>query len=334
MSKGLKRAHHTVPKMLLSGFADERNRLSMRRRDGTQCLISTTRATVRRDFYSFVGPDNALVDTIETWLGDHVEGPFAETLRRLQDGEQPQAADSSSIAAFAAAGLLRTMTVRSYFDQIDAQMGPTLILMRACAKAGVDPSTLTRDELSRCQLAATLAWNRGPRETNVDAKLRTFLRKLDGLTQDLTMWTWTVQTAESACLITADSPVATRAPDDVGWHGILPAGSPVLLPISPYRLIVGSGSLLGGDVLEPQLARLVNRRLAREASDAIFAHPSMGWPDDLELSRHPPTLPTPSITWSRSAPGTANTFPARYPRTSDPSVAALLDSLGAVDIVE
>lgn len=68
---------------------------------------------------------------------------------------------------------------------------------------------------------------------------------------------------------------------DTGWHGILPTGSPVFIPVSSRQLLMGEPHPLeAGDKLHPDLARLVNARLAFEAADAVFADPPHPGPRD------------------------------------------------------
>ena len=329
------RRQHTVPKTLLRGFSDPKRCLAMKRRDGTDGVISLNNAAVRGDFYSYRDPDGTLSDAVETWLNEHVESPISEVLRRTRQGEQPSASDSWRLARFAASGLLRTATTRSYIEQLDRHLGPLLLLHRAIATMEIDPTPISPASLDRAYAAAAQAWNRREKQSDADqSKLRTFLREFDNLSRKMSTWSWSLHTAREPSFITADAPVATFAPGDGGWHGILPEGSPVFIPISSYRLLVGEQHLLGVGLVTTTLARMINTRLAREAYDAVFSDTRMRWPEYINLAPTPPTLPKPTITWSRSKSRGKPTFPATYPAVHDKSVRKLLDLLGAENVVE
>jgi hypothetical protein len=308
----------------------------MRRRDGTDTRTSVNDASVRSNFYSYPGTDGAWVDDVEDWLSTDIESPITATLIKTRRGEAVSAADSVHLARFAASGLLRTATTRSHLEQIGAHIGPLLVLHQHLARREIDPETLTPAAWETLQAAAETVWNQLGKPAEPDqANLRVFLREFDRLSAVLTDWTWSVQTAAKACLITADAPVAVLPSTDTGWHGILPAGSPVFIPISSRQLLIGEPHPLGGSVkLQQDLARLVNAKLALEADDAVFADPTAPWPEMPALAPTRPTLPTPTITWSRSPEGTKSTFPAVYPQIDDDAVRRLLDSLGASDVVD
>jgi len=331
----VKRRHHTVPKVLLLGFVDSKNRLVMRRRDGSNLLTSLNDASVRGDFYSYRDSDGVLVDEVETWLGDGIESPVAEVLVRARRGEQLASNDVVHLARLAASGLLRTPTIRSYLDQLDAHLGPLLLMHRHLTAAAVDPTALSPEAMKRVHATAATVWNDCDKlSANEQSKLRTFLREFDKLSQRLSTWSWNVLTAKHPCLITADAPVVTLGTDDGGWHGVLPKGSPVFIPVSSRHLLIGEQHPIGRGSFTIELAKMVNIRMTSEAYDAVFADPIMPWPDHIVLEPRRPTLPHPTVSWSRSQPGSEPTFPTAYPAVEDDRVRALLDSLGAVDTVE
>ena len=324
---------HTTPKTLLRGFVDTRSRLAMRRRDETDTLISVNKASVRSNFYSYTA-DGALVDDVEDWLNSAIETPVTPVLIRARQGGILTPADDAILARFAACGLLRTATTRSYLQQIGDHLGPVLVLHQHLVRRNIDPSTLSSAEWSSVEAAAEAEWRRLGKPADADhADLRVFLREFDQLSARLEDWTWSVLTAAQACLITDDAPVAVLPSADDGWQGILPAGSPVFIPVSSSRLIIGEPHPIAGtDRLNLRLARAVNARLALEAYDAVFADPRSPWPVVPALAPARPTLPAPRVTWSRSS-GEDSTYPAVYPEVQDDAVRRLLDSLGATEVV-
>jgi hypothetical protein len=308
----------------------------MWRRGGSRNLTSLTDASVRTDFYSYRDAADELNFDVENWLGDHVETPVAPILLRARKGNGPHPEDSDALGRFAASGLLRTATVRSYLSQIGEHIGPMLLLHHHLSSNSIDPEALSPEGLERAEQAARMAWKRlGKQPDDDQANLRTFLREFDKLSGRLSRWTWTVQTASTPSLITSDAPVGTFSSDNGGWHGILPTGSPVFVPISSTQLLVGEENPLGRvERLSEGMARLVNAQIANEAYDAVFCSPDMSWPPELVLNSSRPTLPKPRITWSKSDATSAPTYPAAYPDIADQPVRALLDSLNAVDTVE
>ncbi|GAB2578912.1 hypothetical protein GCM10009593_16640 [Microlunatus antarcticus] len=334
MTRQHKAKQHTVPKTLLRGFVDTRSRLALRRRDGTESLISVNNASVRTNFYSYTGAAGALVDDIEDWLSSDIEGPVAPVLIRARRGDPLNAPDNTALARFAASGLLRTATTRARLEQVGEHIGPVLVLHEHLVNRKIDPTTLSPDALNAAQVAATAVWERlGKPDEPAQANLRIFLREFDRLSERLNDWTWSVRTAPRACLITADAPVAVLPSADLGWQGILPPGSPVFIPISSRQLLIGEPRrpLAGGDQLLPELASVVNARLAFEAYDALFASPSAPWPDVPPLSPTRPTMPTPTVTWSRSDGSADTTTSPSYPEINDPAIRRLIDDLGGSD---
>jgi hypothetical protein len=337
MAGKLKKHQHTVPRTLLRGFSDERGFVTMRRRNGSVQRVPTSGATVRKMFYTFYDSSGQASNAVEDWLGEQVEDSAGPVLQRLREGQQPTPEDRPALARLAVAGLLRTATVASYLEQMDRHLGPFLLVHGVLVRHEVDAAALSRTDLELLQEAATDAWQRVTRDDTA-ARLRTMIRKFDELVLEVTDWVWSVQASPEDILVTSDAPVATFTVASQGWHGILPAGSPLMLPVSPRHLLYAEKYPLAGVSdysLDAPLAKVVNEAIAREADDAVFMHPAMDWPLDLVLASTPPALPTPTVTWGRSGSATEpRTFPATHPPVQDPSVQALLRALEAEDEVQ
>jgi hypothetical protein len=337
MADKLKTHQHTVPRTLLRGFSDEREFVTMRRRDGLVHEIPISNAAVRTKIYTFDNSSGQPSNAVEDWLGEQVEAGAGRVLQRLREGQQPTPEDRPALARLAVAGLLRTATVRSYLEQMDRHLGPFLLVHGVLVRHEVDPASLSRTDMELLQEAATDAWQRVTRDDPA-ARLRTMVRKFDELVLEVTDWVWSLQVSPQDVLITSDAPVATFTAASAGWHGILPAGSPLMLPVSPRHLLYAEKHALANiseSSLHAGLAKVVNEAIAREADDAVFTHPAMDWPLDLVLAPTPPTLPTPTVTWGRSGSATEpRTFPATYPLVQDASVQALLRALEAEDEVQ
>jgi hypothetical protein len=328
-----KRRQHTVAEVYLKGFADERGRVEVAYRHGKHAPSSIRNASVQNFFYTFDdrGKPNA---EIEDWMGERVETAATGPLERLRTGLQPQAEDIAALAPFVAVSLMRTESVRSAMEQIDAHLRPFLALMEAAKR-----NSYSLLELSGCELQELLdgvARRLPPYKADKHSLLRTMLRKTDEVTTTLSGWHWRLDTAENACLLTADTPVVTLSPEtQERWHGILPSGSTVLLPVSPRHLLTISPTPLFDDgLVSTELATRVNAMLCRDARLAVYRHPAMTWPKGVTLDRRPPMLAPPRITLSASPPGTPSTSPATYPPVIDPQIATLLGRLQAVNEVE
>jgi hypothetical protein len=337
MADKVKAHQHTVPRTLLRGFSDERGFVTMRRRNGLVREVHVNDAAVRKGIYTFRDSWGDPSNAVEDWLGEEVENSAGPVLQRLREGQQPTPEDRPALARLAVAGLLRTATVASYLRQIDSHLGPFLLVHGVLVREEVDPASLSPTDMEHLQRVAADAWQRVTRD-DPKSRLRTMARKFDELVLEVTDWVWSLQVSPDDVLITSDAPVATFTAATAGWHGILPAGSPVMLPVSPRHLLYAVKhpfASVSGGALDAPLANVVNQALARETDDAVFTHPAMGWPLDLVLAPTPPALPSPTVTWGRLSSGAeSRTFPATYPAVQDASVRELLLALEAEDEVQ
>lgn len=332
------RHQHTVARTYLSGFADPQGMVVMHRRSGLRKPVFISDAAVRRDFYTYVDDRGDANEGVEDWLGSSIEGPAAGPLRSARAGIQPSAKDIPALARFVAVSLMRTATARSCLQQIDTHIRPMLVLIALAKEKGYD--LLEFSEPQRQNLLTTVAGALSATKTDSTwerrSLLRTMLRKADELMTILSTWNWRLDQTTTACLLTADAPVATITSLPIaGWGGILPQNSSVFLPVSQTQLLVASRvPLLASGTVSPQLASRINTELCRNANDAVYTHPNMPWSSDLTLATQGPNLPTPQRNWTAPESDETPTFPATYPLPADPAIAALLDDLGAVETVE
>ncbi len=252
-----KRRQHTVAKVYLEGFADERGRVQVKYRHGKHAFSSIKNASVRNYFYSFGELSNPNKE-IEDWMGEKVETDATVPLRKLRTGLQPQLYDIEALAPFVAISLMRTETVRSHQEQVDSHLVPLLVLMDEAAQKNYNLLELSSQELQRHldEVARSLA----PYEVDKRSILRVMLRKSDEISTILSGWHWRLDTTEEPCLLTADAPVVALAPDaQLGWHGVLPQGSTAYLPISPRHLLTMSPTpLIGNGTVSDTLASRIN----------------------------------------------------------------------------
>ena len=325
-----KEHQHVVPKAYLRGFANADEEVSVRRRGEKQTkLLHINNVAVRSGFYNFVDLAGQQTDTLENWFDTDIESPAAPVLKSLRAASGPfrgGTADLVSLTRFVAAQLLRTPTVAAYMGDIDDHIRPIAYTMELLKQAGLSAADLTEAELDDWRQSGQRMADEHATSGDRESRLRTIMRKFVEFADELSARQWATLVSDDPLLITGDAPVATLNPTGVGWQGLLPPGAPVLMPLTPTRLLVGEEVALSGDVvLTPELARAVNDQIALNVDDALIKEPSAAWPSYLDLRPSRPRLPAPRITMTKSD---AAPTPLVYPVT-DPAVGQLLRKLGA-----
>jgi hypothetical protein len=316
----------------LRGFADD-GWLTIRTRSGIERTVHLTDVTVRKNFYNVRTSKGVETSAVETWLARSVESPIGPVFDRLRDGDAVREADRPALVRFVVSQLLRTPTSAAMLEHIDGHIGPLMVVHAVLTKHGLNPNRLPRNHMEWITATATRVWEEHTRSGARRSQLRTIMRKIDELAEQLSAWTWVVLESDAPVLISSDASVATFHNQDEAWAGIIPPGSPVYLPLSPRHLLVGERNSLDSSTrLSPQLAQMVNKVNARQAADTIFKSPTQTWPGDLVLLPEAPPLPKPTMTWRRD-PNTAPAFPAEFPTILAPDIRAVLDELEATDFV-
>lgn len=327
-----KKRHHTVTRALLEGFTlDKKLRVRSRSRD--ESLTSPVNATVVSDFYSFEG-EAQLDDAVEEWLADDVETPFAALLPDLRAGNQPSPLDRSVIVRFIATAVVRTRTTRAYLGQIDLNIAATVVLQTVAPRIGWNLSGMSLEDIEKLLVLCQNLWLEAVEETNQELSLlRTMVRHSQVVETALGAYTWSILQASEPRFLIGDAPIQSVSDHKSGWHGLIPEGSAVFMPIAPDTILVGEPRPTDRFRSADDLALTINSLTVREAYADVFRHPGMAWPNDIRLEPDVPELPAPSRALRPAPPGTPSTFPSTYPEVSDAKVAALLKRLQAVDTV-
>jgi len=329
-----------VPKLYLRGFA-RGNTIAVHRRD-TAAVIEAglKRVAVESDFYG-VTLRGHRDPTVEQWLAEVIDGPAAAALRCLREDQwPPTASERQVLASFLGFQLTRTPLIRKYLLAFSRHLAPMLwssaYLRNLTARTGADLTFPEKVAVLRAAAQRTPPELLRPEDAR--SLLRTMTREGDRLAHLIGDRGWSLHTTGTAALLTSDNPVARFFPTGrpAAFTGLASDDAELHFPIDTCRLLVveahgrqGSDEPAG---LTEELVAHANAAQLHGSDQAVFRHPDMPWPQDLQLTGDPPTVPTPLITL---APSTGPpTFPARYPTPHDPRVAELLSYLGAQEVVE
>lgn len=316
------RRQHLVPKSYMRLFAGGEI-VSVRRRDGKAYPSHVRAVTVRNDFYSFTDHMDSVSPRLEHWFDKVVESRGVPALRKCAEGREVTDEDLYDLVVFIAAQLVRTATVGDLLTQIDAHLLPALVYQEYISRHGIEHGGLTPAQQQEYQYLVSNVDRR--RVVGRESQIRTILRELVSLIARLSDWHWYVLESDSPCLIIGDAPVVTIQPP-IGWHGLLPVGSPVLLPLTPTKLLVGEQEPpLRLASLSSEFASVVNQRICDEANDLIINAPDLPWPSGITLLPRRPPLPAPTFTFSQSPEGSRPT-PAVFPSGQE-SIESLLELL-------
>ncbi len=311
-----RKRHHTVTRAVLEGFS-ERGQVITRSRKGHEFSQSIRRATVVADFYSFDN-EGGRDDAVEGWLASMVESNFTRLLPRLRRAEQPTPEMRPAIARFLAAAVVRTRTARSYLDQIDHHIAGSVVLSKVAPELGWNLAEMSVVEVEHLRDLCQRAWHSlPPRPDNAASNLRVIVRQARQIEGKLLKYTWSVATTEEPAFLVGDAPVLALDGHPRGWHGLVPKGAAVFMPLSSQAVLVGEPRAFGRSFSATELVATVNRLTAREAYEDVFRQPEMPWPTELRLGPQRPLLPKPSFRVSRSQPDRPPTFPYTYPKMDD-----------------
>lgn len=327
MSGKISARHHTVPRTYLKGFADSDGLVdAWHRGQAPRDRLHIGDVTVRKDFYNAVDENGRRHDEVEKWFASNVEAPVGPVLARLRaDGPQPvDGSDAHVVTEFVAAQALRTVAVRAYMKQVDEDLAPKFLLERLLREYG---NYLLAIEPQRMSALIRNMLHAGVDPVDVQrSHLRTTVREIPKLADRISHYRWHTADAERPWLITGDAPVVVLQASLTAFGGIVPKGSPIYVPLTPTRLLVGDPSTTGRpDKVTERLVKVVNTRIAYGATDVILKARSQAWPASLPFSKTAPRLPPPGVSPVRSGCGLAKGVELG---SVHESVRALLNSLG------
>jgi hypothetical protein len=326
--------HHQVAQALLRRFT-RHDLLVMRPRVGPDVQLSPTNAAVERHFYSYVDPTGAYNTELEEYLGREVEGPAAGQLERLLV-EAPENVDMVPVVRFVAWQLMRSPLVRHLLAEFGREIGPLLAGFDAVSawRRGNASAPWDADPAKRVFDAARSepppAYRQVP-DRNVD--IRTIVRYADQFTETLSELRWVVAHADRDVFVIGDSPAVVFRPTlpSGGFGGLAVTSEAELrLPLGPRHVLLGAVHALGPERIAAtaQLTRESNAAQARDCVRAIYFRPGTTGLTEIQPSKTPPGLPTPTITVE---PSESPASEADLPQLTDDRLAALIDRTYARD---
>ncbi|MDX8029397.1 DUF4238 domain-containing protein [Lentzea sp. BCCO 10_0856] len=284
----LVRRQHVVSQFYLKGFANEANQLRRVVLPGDKShIVSSSDASVIRDFYTVTLPDGSQSDIFERTFSE-IEKPAADALRSVREGEwslrdEPRAALSLWIAL----QHLRGEDVRSSQTQFKA----TLIRLTV----GVSGKAALREIIEKAEARTIsdeeLEWEwqdltkpGGPTlMPEINGHLKVLMSLHNGMSRYLYDAHWTVFRFTRRALVTSDRPVAmTVAPDYPPEHGVgIFTADAFLVPLSRRAAVMIQPRDRTPDANAPDfeiagtamVARSINQEIVRHASRSIYHHP-------------------------------------------------------------
>jgi hypothetical protein len=286
------------------------------------------RAAVIEDAYSTMdGP--TIDDALERWLGTKIETPAARVVQALRRGIVPAGDDISTASSFVAFQMVRGPSFRRRLTQLASALGPLLFATMATSRAGKKSPDLFPSDRELDKIARQIMELAPPEvgETGKDADLREVVRGADMLARALANMHWSVAVATHRELITGDSPAILRSAHGDFFAGpqLLPKDHEVILPASPFRLLIVSPfPTLGPHArLTHELASQVNDMLVRGCDSAVYHHLDMPCSVVPLMPAHPEPLPNPKLRFSQKLPGPPSSGQSIWPELKAPFREAL-----------
>lgn len=278
------RRQHVVSNFYLKAFADSSQRLQQVNLPGDHvACVSTSDASVAKDFYTLELSDGTETDAIEQAFGV-IESPAAAALTQLlEEGFPLSAAVREAWASWCALQYLRSPSVRAAQTQINAEF--IRLIVGASGKEQLRQHIEAAEGMPLSDVNLEIEWRDLTREggPNIqDDKLQhvvTIMDLLPGLTVRMMRSAWSLITFDRRCLAVSDHPVVLIArrdhPPFMGL-GIANAAGCVV-PLSRNRcLYMHFDDESGADVTIPGTTVLWREIVERQIESArrfIYHHP-------------------------------------------------------------
>lgn len=298
------RRQHVVSQFYLKGFANDASRVKRVDLPGKPAIVmSTSDATVIKDFYTIELPDGTPSDIFEQFFSQF-EGEAAEAVRSVSAGTWPLVAKHrSALASWIALQYLRGEEIRSGQGALDGFH--IRLLVGASGKAALRMLIEEREGTRISQSELDWEWHDltkpgGPDlEPDTNRHLALLADLLPAMSAHLDSWQWTLIHFERQALGTSDHPVSAIAGSDhpIG-HGVGIANAGLFyipltrrhgLTIQPRDRFPSQLGFVPDvkHVGTAQIAKTLNQESARSARRFVYFHP------DEDPFRAPVVLPPP-----------------------------------------
>jgi hypothetical protein len=267
-----RKKHHYNTQHALRRFAGADEFLWMYRR-GSEApeRVAVVNAAVEKFLYAPEDGPNPRDDAIECWLGDHIDGPAAGILDKLQRQEELSSQERYNLSAYLVAQSLRTPKARDeVLNHFNRRWKPIMLEMLAdrervrAAMEGSEHGPPDDEQISRWAAAIEDGqYIIEPMKAYWLDYFTTRITRFAPIVQNLPMRVFTAP--EGHEVLTSDSPLV----------GIWPAGwlsaSEITLPLDTRKvLLVGGSARLDGQ-RRPAWFRDVNSRTIRNARKFVFS---------------------------------------------------------------
>ena len=284
------RRSHVVPRAYLQGFADGKNQLTCLRRDkSSQYALSTSDASVIRDFYALPGHP-VRIDAFEQTLG-RFEAEFPKWRAQLENRQVLSGVDRLTMAGFLAFQVLRgkaffdaaSATEQNDVPRIVAQLSP-LEMQDWLLHQGHHFSIDGAIEVQRCILNGEIELELGS-----TAFVQHIDREVSAVQGHLVARKWQFVNFAEDRLFTCDEPISlllNNAARSTDVYLALQDNVEILMPISRsvgLRILgvygddlLGTGNGDHDEIFEGfhDESKLFNNAMRTQAKSVLFAHPN------------------------------------------------------------
>ena len=293
------KVHHFVPRFYLRGFANAKDRVAVRDREGRSYVTSTRNVMARSGLYTVPGHHSEMEETLS-----RIETETSLPFKALLSGSLPPlgSTDRSTLANFMAIQMSRNLDDFAVF----------FILAREASKAfGSLP--VSKEDM-RSLLTERYGFEPNDSEVETARDITNFFgtapldaAQMKNMELDIMLGasrkvapgiekrTWSLESSKKADLITSDRPVVLWNPplpqDRYKGVGIEDAEE-IWLPVDRKRiLILRNSGPSGTRRIGPERVSIVNQHIARHCGKAIVSHPSVaGETARIELASRRPTF--------------------------------------------
>ena len=276
------KVHHFVPRFYLRGFANARDQVAVRDREGRSYVTSTRNVMARSGLYTIPGRHSNAEEALS-----RIETEASRPFKALRSGSLPPLGSPgrSTLAQFMAIQMSRDLDdfavffvlareARKAFGSLPVSKGDMRSLL--VERNGFEPND---SEVETARDITNLFGTAPLDEAQMkDMELDIMMDASRKVAPGFEKRTWSLESSKKADLITSDRPVVLWNPplpqDSYKGVGIEDAEE-IWLPVDRKRiLILRNSGPSGTRRIGPERVRMVNQHIARHCGKAVVSHPS------------------------------------------------------------